>query len=242
MDSQNRTSIDCACVIHGKAYPWTYVEHLHNGLVRNFGVPVTLHVYTESHRPVPSPFVKHALTNWINIAGPRKAWWYKMQLFNSAHFHGDLLYLDLDTVIVNRLDWILDHTTEQLWTIRDFKYLQTPTRTTINSSVMWFNTDRMHWLWDQFNSQAPERTANRWHGDQDFIFHTLQANHYRFFPDVYFRSWRWQCVDGGYDFARRRHRYPGTGVNIDPEAAVLVFHGHPKPHEINTKLMHSIWC
>jgi hypothetical protein len=29
-----------------------------------------------------------------------------MQLFNPAHFGGNLLYLDLDVVVFNSLDWV----------------------------------------------------------------------------------------------------------------------------------------
>jgi hypothetical protein len=49
--------------------------------------------------------VKHILDDW-GISGPKRSWWYKMQLFNPAHFAGNLLYFDLDVVIANQLNWI----------------------------------------------------------------------------------------------------------------------------------------
>ena len=49
--------IDCACVIHGTAYSWDYVERLHSMLSRHITPGIRLHVYTEADRPVPEPVV-----------------------------------------------------------------------------------------------------------------------------------------------------------------------------------------
>ena len=108
--------IDCACVIHGSGYDWQYVERLYNMLCRNFTPKVRMHVYTEHDRSVPPHMVKHILEDW-GIAGPKRSWWYKMQLFNPALFSGNLLYLDLDVVIANNLDWIRDLSLDYFWTI-----------------------------------------------------------------------------------------------------------------------------
>lgn len=59
-----RTHIDLACVLHGNAYDWIYVERLHNMVQRNLDLPVTMHVWTEHDRSVPPHMVKHILDNW----------------------------------------------------------------------------------------------------------------------------------------------------------------------------------
>ena len=123
MSKKNHGRIDCACVIHGSGYDWQYVERLYNMLCRNLSTEVRMHVYTEHDRSVPPHMAKHTLEDW-GISGPKRSWWYKMQLFNPAHFAGNMLYLDLDVVIANNLDWIPAHSTDYLWTIRDFRYLQ----------------------------------------------------------------------------------------------------------------------
>ena len=105
MAKKNPGRIDCACVIHGSGYDWPYVERLYNMLCRNLSAEVRLHVYTEHDRSVPPHMVKHILDDW-GISGPKRSWWYKMQLFNPAHFAGNLLYFDLDVVIANQLNWI----------------------------------------------------------------------------------------------------------------------------------------
>ena len=131
--------IDCACVIYGDTYSWTYVERLYNMLSRHLSAGVRLHVYTEAERPVPAPMVKHVLTSWGDL-GHKRNWWYKMQLFNTEHHAGPLLYFDLDTVIVQSIDWIVQSNLDYFWAIRDFKYLWRPTDYGVNSSIMWWDT------------------------------------------------------------------------------------------------------
>jgi hypothetical protein len=164
-----------------------------------------------------------------------------MQLFNPAHFAGNMLYLDLDVVIADSLDWIPEHTTDYLWTIRDFRYLQRRDTVTMNSSVMWFNVDRFSWIWDRFSQADFKATIKSYPGDQDYIGAALDVNQRRFFDDFRFESFRWQCLDGGYDFARRRHLQPGTGVQIQSGTSVVVFHGNPKPHQTTDPVIREHW-
>lgn len=232
--------IDCACVIHGTGYDWVYVEKLYNMLSRAIPQGIRFHVYTEHDRSVPPHMIKHVLDDW-GVSGPKKSWWYKMQLFNTKHFNGDLLYFDLDVVIVNELTSLVRQSTDYLWTIRDFKYLQNHRISTINSSVMWFNVETFSWIWDKFTSANVLDTIRQFPGDQDYLNHVLSINQRRFFDDRYFESYRWQCCDGGYDFHKRKHKAPNAGVKIAPETAVVVFHGKPKPHEITAPEIVTLW-
>ena len=231
MAKQNTTSpVDCACVIHGTGYDWIYVERLYNMLSRNLPNGIRFHVYTEHDRPVPNHMIKHVLTNWPEL-----------QLFNSEHHQGNLLYFDLDTVILRDISWISQLPTEYLWGIRDFKHLQRPGYSTLNSSVMWWNVEKMSWIWDQFNTTNVVNTSRQYPGDQDYINAVLGHNRIRYFEDSQMQSWRWQCLDGGYDFNTRRHKIPGQGTQIPGSTSVLVFHGKPKPHEINDKVVQDLW-
>lgn len=242
MDSTNRTSVDCACLIHGSGYDWIYVDRLYNMLCRTLQNRVTLHVYTEAERAVPSHMIKHELIQWPGISGPKRSWWYKLQLFNSEHHSGNLLYFDLDTIIVRDITWIPELTTEKLWTIRDFRHLQNPNHWGMNSSVMWWNVDRLNWVWEQFkNSNIATIMAQNPQGDQQYIGKALGHNGIRFLDDSRVRSWRWQAHDGGFDFEKRQGRAPGTGTHIDDKVAILVFHGHPKPHEIDDVVIKQHW-
>jgi hypothetical protein len=232
--------IDCACVIHGNAYDWSYVEHLYNMLSRHITAGIRLHVYTEAERTVPAPMIKHELIPW-QLKRANRGWWYKMQLFNTQHHSGPLLYFDLDTVIVSNIDWICHQSPTHFCTVRDFKYLWRANHVGINSSVMWWNTKNYQYVWDSFCAQDLDNMVRRHHGDQDFLTATIPYNQCRYLDVNRVQSWRWQCVDGGYDFRRRRHNCPGTGTQIADNTSVLVFHGRPKPADITDAVILQHW-
>lgn len=92
----------CACVIHGNLYDWIYVERLYNMLKANCSREIILHVFTESGRSVPAPYVKHELQEWPGIAGPKKSWWYKMQMFNSKNLQV-VCFIWISTLLLQKI-------------------------------------------------------------------------------------------------------------------------------------------
>lgn len=232
--------IDCACVIHGNVYSWDYVTRLHNMLKRHISVGVRMHVYTEANRPVPDSMIRHALPDW-QIAGPKKSWWYKLQVFNPEHHQGPLLYFDLDTVITQNIDWIWQNHLKYFWAVRDFKYLWRNTSYTVNTSIMWFNTVRFAHVYNNFIHSDINMIMKRHHGDQDYITEVITQEQRRLFDVQQVKSWRWQALDGGFDFTRRKYRTPGTGTELTDQTSVLVFHGRPKPMEIQDPVILQHW-
>jgi hypothetical protein len=234
------TPINCACLIHGDAYPWLYVEKLYSMLSRHISRPINLHVYTEESRTVPAPYIKHSLIDW-DISGPKKSWWYKLQLFNSDFYSGPLLYFDLDTVITANIDWLWQLNLRYFWAVRDFKYLWKPHSTGINSSIMWWNTNQYSYVWENVINQKLTSLFSRHHGDQDFISEIIPYEQRRFFDTESVKSWRWECLDGGYNFQSRKHRNPGNGTALASQTSVLVFHGKPKPENIEDPVVLAHW-
>jgi len=234
-------TVNCACVIHGDVYSWDYVENLLTMLQQNTAKTVQLHVFTEPERSVPSSMIKHELQDWPGVAGAKKSWWYKMQMFNPAHGIGQMLYLDLDTVITGSIDWVWDLSTEYFWAIRDFKYLWRPDWHGLNSSVMYWDTARFSCVWKQFQEQNINALIKQYHGDQDYLNTVLDDTILRFIPDVLVKSWRWQIKDGGMDMKTRIYRQPNAGAVLDPQARILIFHGRPKPHEISDPIIQRLW-
>ena len=194
MAKKNRARVDsitdCACVIHGTGYDWVYVEKLYNMLTRNLQGGIRFHVYTEGSRAVPPHMIKHALTEWPGISGPKRSWWYKMQLFNAEHHAGNLLYFDLDCVIVNDLQWLVELSTQNFWTIRDFRYLQRQAHSGMNSSVMWWNTEHYQHVWKEVIGQNIEQFTSKYRGDQDLISALIPVGNRRFFNTDWVKSWR----------------------------------------------------
>jgi len=233
--------IDCACLIHDVQYQWDYVDKLYNSLCRNLTPTVRMHVYTEKHRIVPGHMIHHPLQEWENIRGPKRSWWYKIQLFDRRQHAGPLLYFDLDTVIVGNIDWIWQLPTDRFWAVQDFKYLFRPSRSTINSSVMWFDPARWDHVYREFDPSDVVQKRNRWHGDQDYIQEKMPPGQVGYFDTEFVKSWRWELQDGGYDFRFRKHKNPGAGTSLPPQTSVLIFHGSPKPHEISDPTVLQHW-
>jgi hypothetical protein len=246
MDLQTKTlestvaPVDCACVIHGNAYSWTYVERLYNMLSRHISQGIRLHVYTESDRPVPAPMIKHVLPAW-GIQEPKRSWWYKMKLFDSAEHAGPLLYFDLDTVIVNNIDWILKLPPSWFWTVRDFKYLWRPMYYSINSSIMWWDTRKFDYVWQDFQQQNLQQIMKQYRGDQDYLAKIVENNHVRYLDSERVKSWRWECLNGGYNFKRRNYQSTDANTVLDQTTDILVFHGNPKPAEIQDPVIDQHW-
>jgi len=232
--------LDCACVIFGDAYDWGYVEKLYAMLSRHVTIPVILHVYTEEQRYVPAPFVKHVLPD-LDIIDPKKLWWYKICLFDTTHHKGPLLYFDLDTVIVDNIDWIWNKSTDFFWAIQDFKALWRPFNNVSNTSLMWWDTTKYEIVWQTFQRNSLRQLLRNYHGDQDFVSDTIPDKSRKFLDQDRIKSWRWQSFDGGYDFKKRLYREPGTGTRIHPKDCVLIFHGQPKPDSIQDPMVLEHW-
>ena len=233
--------VNCACVIHGDVYDWIYVERLYNMIQRNLG-EIKLHVYTEAARPVPAHMIKHALTEWPGVMGARKSWWYKMQLFDPAHYSDDLLYFDLDVVICRDINWVTKLPTEKFWTIRDFSYLQIPGTSSINSSMMWWNVEKFSHVWAEFQQANLAQTMRQYRGDQDYLNQAIGHDGRRYFDNQHLQSYRWQVANGGLNFETRQPNCPGTGAHIAKQTSVIVFHGQPKPHEVDDPEIVTLWA
>ena len=234
-------TVDCACVIHGNKYDWCYVDRLYNMLQRHSTCAIRFHVFTEPDRSVPDHMVKHVLQDWPGIAGPKKSWWYKMQMFDPGRISGRLLYFDLDTVIVDNIDWIHTLDSRYFWSIRDFRHLWRPSWKGMNSSVMLWDTTRFAWIWKEFQKNDVKIQARLFHGDQDFLNSVLTEHDLKFMDENMIKSWRWQIKDGGMDMKTRIYRRPDAGSVLLPGVKILIFHGSPKPHDVHDPVIEQNW-
>ena len=233
--------LNCACVIHGNAYDWSYVENLHAMIARNVSREVRMHVFTEAARSVPPHMIKHSLQEWPEVSNTRRAWWYKMQMFDPVHDLGTVLYFDLDVVICGSLDWLLALDTQYFWTINDWRHLWKPHWKGMNSSMMYWDHAKFSEPWNHFNQTELKEVIRNYRGDQDFLNKALPENRMRYFNDPLIRSWRWQIKDGGIDPKTKRYARPGAGSIVPDDPAVMVFHGQPKPLEIDDGLIIRFW-
>jgi len=149
----------------------------------------------------------------IKIRHDWPGWWAKMEMFR---LRGPILYMDLDTTIVQTLTPLLAVArSEPFVALRDFN----PHQRELQSSLMaWSGCMRRLYrafLADPAKHMA-ENNSGRWWGDQGFIERRASKRAYwqELLPGAVV-SWKKHCSNGVPDGAR-----------------VVCFHGRPKPWDL----------
>jgi hypothetical protein len=130
-------------------------------------------------------------------------WWAKLSLFRSGILQGKVLYIDLDSIILDSLDFVMDYK-GHFGILRDFLY----PHGMYNSSVMIWDREFPH-IWENWLKAG--KPSREW-GDQAWIREQMPAADLLqdYFPGK-FLSWKADCIKS------------------IPDGAVLVtFHGKPK--------------
>jgi len=161
------------------------------------------------------PFV--CLTDLLEIDGVEThplihhwpGWWSKIELFR----YEDVFYLDLDTVILNDIRYMLDDLNDGFYALRNFGGHKLKGRVVMGSGVMSWSGSYRH-VYDNFDIRSIDqysRRQNRW-GDQGYIYDQVS---YRPIQDA---------------FPNRIHSYKWGDIDkSDPDADLVVFHGDPRP-------------
>lgn len=159
-------TVACVWVNANVQYGAEYVIKLNAMVTRHLNRPFKFVCFTD--RPVlVSPVVDRAIP--IQIPKGMFGWWAKVHLFNPEHnLAGRVLYLDLDTLVVDDLAPIVDYPADfalvpHAGTFQGRNGLQVVKR--FNSSVMVWDAgtqDRIYTNW------TPKTTERLW-GDQDHI-------------------------------------------------------------------------
>lgn len=175
------------CVLkRSTEYDTDYVDRLQGGLKRNLTV--------------------------INEP-PWPGWWSKMALF-SPELKGDLLYFDLDTVIVGSIEELF---TGKLTMLSDFNLLHY-----VASGVMYLPEADRKPVWDEW-IKDPEghMRKHRGHGDGGFLS--------KFYKTT---ALRWQDILPGKIVSYKKHCKEG----VPKSASVVAFHGRPRPRDVDWKV------
>ena len=152
-----------------------------------------------------------------------------------------MLYFDLDTVIIGNIDWLWQGNQDRFWAPRDFKYLMKSSRFSLNSSVMWFDPRKYNYVYNDFDLKMIVNNPRcPWHGDQDYIYSKVKDD-VSFYDTDRILSYRWQVAEGGFDFRYRKPLNKGAPSVVADNVAVLIFHGSPKPHEVQDPLVLNHW-
>lgn len=200
------------CLKYGTKYSAEYVNKLYSMTKRHCSVDCKFVCITEDTSGLNPEIEVLPLTIDPEIAG----WWYKVFLFDRKFpLKGRLLFIDLDVVIYNDIGKFFEYETDSFVISRGFSkknYLG------MNSSCFRFDTGTQPHVYDEFIKDK-NLIMKRLHGDQDWI--QEKVSKYSFWPDGWLKSYK---LDG-----------------IDKEASIAVFHGEPKPHELNTLWIKENW-
>lgn len=167
----------------------------------------------------------------IPLDDKRFGWWSKLELFKfDSPDNRPVLYMDLDTVLVNDCTEVVEAAKGKPFIILRDPYrgyrLSPANRKAMGSGIMYWEAD-MHFLYDKYIRDA-DRIEDAYHGDQHFIEETLIGSD---FEDKVFY---WQdIVDGIVSYKADLLDVLGWKQirGIDPTDKIVYFHGKPRPWE-----------
>lgn len=244
MEGKPNPHIAVFCVRTGGKYPADYVRRLRSMVRRHLGSAHDFYCLTDSEEPLGEGVAAVPLPG-TDLGGC----WNKLWLFSRGLVAEGttMLYLDLDVVIVGSLDGLLamsaaaDFLGQPDW--------NRPLFPQFNSSVMRLRAGAQHGVLERFLHQIESGRLHR----KDEWDRTTGSRE----KVVYWRGWRRFGGDQEWISAhldprlpiKKRAFAPGTIVSYKRHArggapagaSVVVFHGSPKPHEVNDVYVRENW-
>ena len=230
-------SRNIVCLKWGDKYHPHYVNVLYRMCKRHNLSPFNFICLTENSQGLDKDIIVKPLPQ-----SQLHGWWYKPYVFSKdLNLQGDVLFLDLDIVICANLEKLWEYHPNDFLIIRDFTRHMNPNWVKFNSSVFRFKAQNFHWIWENFTTNQ-NRILSKNFGDQDYLFNILKdsAKHW---PDEWIQSYKWEIRSKG-DLAlingKRNFISIKTPV-VSPDCCITVFHGDPKPVEVNDPWVKDNW-
>jgi hypothetical protein len=235
--SQKVEKVTVLCVKFGTRYGREYVERLRNMVSKHLTVPYEFVCLTDDQHPISG--VRSIIQK---PAGYSKLWWHKVHMFDpSLPISGKILYFDLDIVIHQNIDKLLISNSNQFLGIRDFNRKFYASWQYLNSSAMSWYAGHHSYIYENFKKDPA--SAMKLQGDQDWIWKTGK-NKISFWPDEWIQSYKWEIRSR--DELKVRTGIHGfktlSNVEPSPGCCVAVFHGDPKPQDVQDKFVVDNWC
>ena len=222
--------VNIICMKWGDKYGAEYVNKLHGMISRNLSLPFMLTCFTDSGEGVlptidikPLPFLD--LPDNIPERG-----WNKLSTLQDGlgGFEGDVLFLDLDVVIVDSIDELFDHPAEFL-IIQDVKLKR---KMIGNSSVYRFKVGAHQDILDKFTDDF-DLVQKTHRNEQAFLSAEVhKKDMLTFWPAAWCPSFKYHCMQPW------PMNYFKDAV-IPKGAKIIIFHGHPEPDEAVKGITHK---
>jgi len=240
LSDKQQTDKNILVLKHGQKYSVDYVNKMYNMVSRHCTYPFKMHCLTEDATGLDSNINHIPLPPSLQVNG----WWYKPYIYSSElPIEGTILYLDLDMVIVNRIDRLFDYYPGEYCIIRDFTRAMRPGWEKYNSSVIKFQKGQLDHVWKKFKSQHLH-IMRRHFGDQDYLYEETR-DQAKIFPDNWVRSWKWEirrdktfkpgATRGNREFAKIED------ISAPDDCCIVAFHGDPNPHKCKDPYIIKNW-
>lgn len=193
-----------------------YLAKLYDGVRRNMPRDVTLACVCITDDATLLPPGVRAKAPPFGLTG----WWNKLVLFKPGMFEGRVLYLDLDMIVRGDLTDFANYA-------GNFAILRDPFfPEKMNSSLMAWEAGTMDHIWERFSDAGMPQFDHRG-GDQNFI-QAMQPE-----------ADRWQDICPGQIVSFKADCWKQGKAPTN--ARVIVFHGHPRPHECRARFIQELW-
>lgn len=245
---------DVAIVFAGDKFTEKHIIQKRQQLDRYCSLPTRLSVFTDNPSFVMGLGLRDTRAvllpqDW-NLYGKRQLWWYKTFIFASLQ-HVDwiddsVLYLDLDTILVNDISKFWDYEPDKFCICQDFNRAFIRDYPISNSSVMRFKPGLYTEIHEYFE-QHWHATIRRFRGDQDYItWWFRERKDHAWWPKEWAMSYKWEILHGGTKHGGTSVRWPEDYYNpeqewvIPSETSIVVFHGEPDPYDTHFGNLHTV--
>ena len=236
-DSIFEDKLTVLCVRFGTKYGREYVERLRNMAARHIKVPYEFVCLTDDINPIEG--VRSIVQP---LAGYHRLWWHKVHMFDAGlPLSGRILYFDLDIIICADVEKLIQGSGNKFLGIRDFNRKFHPGWNILNSSVMSWLHGQHSYIFEDFKRDPLH--AQKLLGDQDWIWRVAKQK-ITFWPDDVIQSYKWEIRERGdlmVDRGKRKFKTVSNSTNIDENCCIVVFHGDPKPEDIQDKFVVDNW-
>lgn len=198
--------ITVACVCWGDKFSDSYIQNLKAMVERN--TTIDHEFICLSDRDIPGVETK-------KLAKGYEGWWNKLQLFHAGFgFQNRVVYLDLDTLIVGNIDWLLEYdgTFMGIEDVGCVNANQPHLKNVLQSGVMAWNYSMNHKVWDAFTKNP--FAVQKFRGDGEFLQHLIPEYARELLQRVYpgkLKSYKYQVYNEG----------------LTDDLSLICFHGRP---------------
>ena len=208
------------CMKWGTKYGPEYVNRLYGMLLRNLTGPFRLVCFTDDIAGIRSEVQCQPIPALNLPPDTPERGWTKLVSYRKGFggLDGDVLFLDLDVVVVGSLDELFTFPGDFL-IIHDYKRTW---RVTGNSSVYRYKMDANADVLDHFESNH-EQIRKRYRNEQEYLSHYLhERGRLQYWPKAWCPSFKYQCIP----------RWPSNfwiEPRVPAQSKVIVFHGECNP-------------